>query len=120
MIKHFKVNNKVFSISNFILIVGIISALAYATINYDTFKRDKLMLEDVHAIGMVTSKKTVAADSELMFHYSLVAYLARHYNISLDFENTEKYKYRITDKQNTSSSYKYLGNTYHLLETTSE
>jgi len=108
------VSKRVYKAVNFILIGMTSLAIIYATINHQSYKRDEALLSDVHAIGELVSEQTISADVELMFHYSLVAYLARHYNLSLDFGAREEHLYHISHKEEPTGNYMYLGKSYHL------
>ena len=114
LINQLSLKKEALRISNWITITGIVIALSIASINYNSYKRDELLLTDVHAIGELTRNQIIYADPDLMFHYSLIAYLARNYNISLDFSGKEEYDYHISNKNDANVNYLYDGELYHL------
>ena len=114
LINQLSLKKEALRISNWITITGIVIALSIASINYNSYKRDELLLTDVHAIGELTRNQIISADPDLMFHYSLIAYLARNYNISLDFSGKEEYDYHISNKNDANVNYLYDGELYHL------
>lgn len=76
-----------------------IAAFLFGIINYDAYKRDERLLNDVHKIGSIVPNKTISADPKIMYEYSFIAYIARHYNISLDFDQNNAHDYHVSIKK---------------------
>jgi len=68
-----------------IMIVLTVGVLVYAATQQGVAKRDQALIADVHMIGEHYANTTLAADPALANDYRLLAYMARYYNISLDF-----------------------------------
>ncbi len=113
-LEQLKVKQNVYQRLSSVILLATACTLVFTSLNYDSYKRDESLLADVNAIGNFVSNKTISADPELMFEYSLLAYLARIHNVSLDFDGKGRYDYHLTRNLDSNKTYQYSGNQYHM------